>query len=404
MTDLKRLIERELPGLTALRHDLHAHPELSYEERRTSSVVQRELTALGIEFKAGLARGTGVVGYLPATGNGSDRPSVAMRADMDALPITEQTGKPYASTTPGVMHACGHDGHTTILLGAARVLARLDDRPNPVTFIFQPAEEGGGGGEKMCDEGALLGSGGGGIGQPVGRIYGLHGWPGLTLGSVATRPGPLLAATDEFEVIVRGEQCHAAYPHLGCDPVLAASHIVTAAQSIVSRSINPADAAVVTFAVIEGGAVNNVIPESVRLVGTVRTLSDATRALARERFHHIVATTASAMGCVARIDWHDGYPVTRNDPALAEHVLQVARDAVGPGQTHIVEHPTMGGEDFSYFGQHVPACFYLLGLQPPDTGPAAQLHQPHFDFNDDAIPVGVEMMCRLAVAEPNRFD
>ena len=396
---LRDIVQAELPELVAIRHDLHRHPELGYEEDRTSGVVQRELTAAGVAFKAGVAR-TGVVAHLPATER-TDRPAVALRADMDALPIVEATGRPYASCRPGVMHACGHDGHTTILIGVARALSRVPRRPNPVTLLFQPAEEGGAGGERMCDEGALLGDEGGGLGPRVGSVFGLHGWPQLPLGTVATRPGPLLAATDDFVVKVRGVGGHAAFPHLARDPVVAAAHVVTALQTLASRSASPLDSVVCTVGRIAGGCANNVIPPEVELVGTVRTLRAETRRMARERFFAIVEATAAAFGCRAEIDWQDGYPATVNDADLTERFFAVARDALGAERVALAPEPVMGGEDFSYYGRHVPACFYMLGLLAPGADPAAVplLHQPEFDFNDDAIATGVEMMCRLALAE-----
>ena len=399
-TDVRTIVAAQINDLKTIRRDLHAHPELMFQEKRTVGVVARELDALQVAYTSGLAGGTGLIAHIPATNSASDRPAVALRADMDALPIAEQTSMPYASTSAGVMHACGHDGHTTILIGAARTLSRLSDRPNPVTLVFQPAEEGGGGGKKLCDEGVLLGERGGGIGPPVSRIFGLHGWPDLPLGVVATRPGPLLASTDDFEIIVRGRQAHAAYPHFGRDPILAAAHVVTAVQSIASRSIDPLDAVVVTVAEFHAGSANNIIPESVRLAGTIRTLGAQTRAEARERFIEIVERTASAMGCAAQIDYKEGYPVTNNDPSLVEHFFSVARQALGEDRVRLVEHPSMGGEDFSYYGQHVPACFFLLGLCPEGRDAYPNLHQPDFDFNDDAIALGVEMMCRLALAQP----
>ncbi|GJQ28880.1 MAG: peptidase M20 [Phycisphaerae bacterium] len=399
MPSVRDLVAAELPALIARRHDLHQNPELSMHEKRTSEVVARELKAAGAQVKAGLAGGTGVLGYLPATqpdvGAGSTG-SIALRADMDALPITERTGKAYSSTTPGVMHACGHDGHTTILLGAARVLAKLP-RPRPVTFIFQPAEEGGGGGDLMCKDGALRGESGGGLGAPVQRIFGLHGWPTVEIGKVATKPGPLLASTDDFVVTVKGVQSHGAYPHFGHDPILAAAHCITALQGIASRNISPLDSVVVTVGQIHAGTANNIIPESVTFIGTVRTLNNATRALAKRRFFEIVENTSRAMGCQARVDWHEGYPVTANDPDATERFFGVARAALGAERVELVPDATMGGEDFSYYGHHVPACFYLLGLRPRGAATYPTLHQPEFDFNDDALPVGVEMMCELAL-------
>ncbi len=397
--DVRALVEHELESLVAIRHDLHAHPELGFEEVRTSKVVQRELTELGVAFKAGLARGTGVIAHLPASDAlRAHRPAVALRADMDALPITERTGKAYSSKSHGVMHACGHDGHTTILLGAARVLSKIH-RPNPVTLVFQPAEEGGGGGERMCEDGALGGEGRGGLGTPVGRIFGLHGWPQFPLGQVASKAGAMLAAVDDFIVDVEGVGGHAAYPHLGTDPILASAHVIAALQSIASRNVGPLDNVVVTVGQIEGGTANNIIPASVRFIGTVRTLKAETRKLAKERFFGVVENTCRALGCRARIEWHDSYPVTMNDAGLTEEFFEVARGAIDPSRVVRVENATMGGEDFAYYGALVPACFFFLGLKPAGAETFPTLHQPDFDFNDDALGLGIELMCRLAVRE-----
>lgn len=398
--ELISLIEGQLSHLVPLRHEIHRCPELGYEERATAKLIVRELEAIGVEYRAGLAGGTGVVAHLPATEPG-ERLSVGLRADIDALPILEQTGKAYASVNEGVMHACGHDGHTTILLGAARVLASLERRPNPVTFVFQPAEEGGGGGERMCDDGALRGQGAGGLGMPVGRMFGLHGWPQMPLGVVASRPGPLLAATDEFGATITGCQAHAAYPHMGQDPILAAAHAVTALQSIASRNVSPLDSVVVTVGQLVAGTARNVIPQSATLAGTIRTLNATTRSLARRRVVEVIEQSAGALGCHAEVEVTEGYPVTENDPSMTEHFFAVAKDAFGDERVELVPEPTMGGEDFSYYGQHVPACFFLLGLLPDgaDADQTALLHQPTFDFNDDAIATGVEAMCRLALAE-----
>jgi amidohydrolase len=394
---LRAAIAREMPGLLAFRHDLHKHPELSFQEKRTGQVVQRELSKLGIRFKAGLGGGTGVVGFLPATVKGQEAaPTIALRADMDALPIVEQTGKPYSSVHPGVMHACGHDGHTAMLLGAAVVLSKME-RPHNVTLVFQPAEENEGGGKLMCQEGMLLGDAGAGIGPRVSKIYGLHGWPQLTLGQIASRPGPLMAAVDDFVVTIRGVQSHGAYPHLSRDPIVTTAHIITALQTIASRNVGPLDAVVVTVGQIEGGSANNIIPEAVRIIGTVRTLRDEIKTIARERFHQIVTQTAEAHGCVASIDYHDGYPVTANDKAEYARVKAIARDVTGEANTLELDNPTMGGEDFSFYGRHVPSCFFFLGLRPVGAGDEyPSLHQPLFDFNDDAMPLGIEMFVRLA--------
>ena len=394
---LRQLIAAEFADLRIIRHDLHAHPELGYQETRTSGIVQRELTRLGIAFKAGLAKGTGVVAHIPATEGGpSNRPAIALRADMDALPISEQTGLPYASTTPGKMHACGHDGHTTMLIGTARVLSKLTHRPNPITLLFQPAEEGGGGAEVLVQEGALTGSL---IGPPVGRAFGLHGWPQLPVGSVGTRPGPLLASTDELNVAIHGVQSHAAYPHYAADTVLCVAHCITALQQIASRNIDPLDSVVVSICKVSGGTALNVIPETARFSATIRSLKPETREKARRRFKEICEATAQAFGCRAEVELDPGYPVTHNDPALTERFFKIAREALPPEMVKTIEHPSMGGEDFSYYGQKVPAVFFCLGLKRPGQERFPTLHQPDFDFNDDAMPLGIEMFCRLALAE-----
>jgi len=390
---LRELIQQELPSLIALRRDLHAHPETAFEERRTSEVVQRELAAAGIEHRAGLARGTGVLAHLPAPG---DR-ATALRADMDALPITEDTGAAWSSTIPGRMHACGHDGHTTILVGAARVLAALGREgslPHPITLVFQPAEEGGGGGRDMIESGALDGSV---LGPPVERIMALHCWPWLDTGAVALRAGPVMASGDEIKITVQGIGSHAAMPHTGRDAVLAASAIVVALQQIVSRTIDPLDSAVVSISAIHGGTACNVMPARVELLGTLRTLQETTRTELRERIEHVVTNTAIAHGCTATVDILDGYPVTMNDEALTAVAARQLASAVGSANTHTMPAPAMGAEDFSFYGQRVPACFIVLGTRR-EGETVYPLHSPHFDFNDDAIATGVMAMCAMALA------
>lgn len=394
---LRAMIAAEMPSLVPLRHEFHKHPELSLKETGTARIVERELERLKIPFKGGLAGGTGIVAHLPAS-DGSSRPAVALRADMDALPIEEQTGLAYASCTSGVMHACGHDGHMTILIGAARVLSMVH-RPSPVTLIFQPAEEHFGGADLMCAQGVLKGEGGGGIGSPVGRVFGLHGWPQIPLGQVATRPGPLMAATDDFTVTIRGVQCHAAYPHLGRDAILACAHVITALQSIASRNVGPLEAVVVSVGQIQAGTANNIIPETVTMTGTIRTLRDDLRTLAGERFHEVVRQTAQALGCSAQIDYVPGYPVVVNDADAFAQVEKAAGQTVTARKFVKLDQPTMGGEDFSYYARHVPACFFFLGLCPAGVREYPLLHQPTFNFNDEAIPLGVEMFVRLATQE-----
>ena len=390
---VRAIVSDETARTVEIRRDLHAHPELMFEEERTAGVVARELTELGVEHRAGLARGTGVLAWLPATTDPDRAATIALRADMDALPIQEETEKPYKSTRPGLMHACGHDGHTAILLGAARVLARLDERPHNVLLMFQPAEEGGAGAEKMVADGALDGSL---LGRPADLVYGLHGWPDMDAGVLSTKPGALLAATDEFIVRVRGRGCHAAYPHLGVDPVVVAAHTVTALQTISARRVAPTDPVIVTVGAIHGGTTFNVIPDAVEIKGTIRTLAEDTRRFVEEEFRGIVGGVATSFGATAEIEWHAGYPATYNDEAATERFRRVAESALGPHR--FVEKPcaTMGGEDFSYYGQAAPACFFMLGLRPPTWHTYPNLHTPGFDFNDQAVPAGVETMVRLA--------
>lgn len=396
-TDLQQRIrshiETILPELIELRHDLHAHPELGYEEHRTSEKVQGQLASAGVEFAAGLAGGTGILGHLP--GN-ADR-AVGLRADMDALPITERTGCDWASTNDGVMHACGHDGHTTILVGAARVLSALaadTPLPQPVSFVFQPAEEGGAGGLRMCEDGCLEGKV---LGPAFKSMYGLHGWPAWPLGVVGSRPGAMLAASDRFDITVEGLGGHAAMPHTTRDPVYAAASIVTALQQVVARNVNPVEGGVISVTRIEGGSAFNVIPNSVKLGGTLRALEADALETARRRLAEVVDATARAAGCTATLDYHEGYPVTRNDPGAFELFESIARRTFGDDRVEPMEFPVMGGEDFSYYGQRVPACFAVLGLCAPGREEMPGLHHPEFDFNDDAIATGVELFCRLAI-------
>jgi len=387
-------ISVELNDLIAIRRDLHAHPELGYHEHRTSDVVKRELAKAGVAFVDGLAGGTGVLAHL----QGKSDHTVGLRADMDALPIAEETGLPYASKTAGVMHACGHDGHTTMLIGAARVLAIMSRErglPHPVSFVFQPAEEGGGGGRRMVEDDCLKGTR---LGTPVTRMFGLHGWPDLDLGKVGTRPGAFLAAADNFVIQVRGAGCHAAYPHIGRDPILAASAIVTALQSIVSRNVDPLDSVVVSVTKFHGGTAHNVIPETVELEGTFRTLSNDMRRFVPERMMTVAATVAAAHGCTAEFIHKPGYPVTMNDARMVDFFNDVATRAIGRDRVQPIERPVMGAEDFAYYCNEVPSCFFALGLLPPGQKVMPTLHHPKFDFDDRAIALGVEMFVRLATS------
>jgi amidohydrolase len=373
-----------------LRHRIHRRPELMFEEHETSRLVQEELAELGVEFRSGLAKGTGVLGFLPATGEAEA--TVALRADMDALPIHEETGAAYASEISGRMHACGHDGHTAILLGAARVLAAWPERRNHVVFLFQPAEEGGAGGDLMCRDGALDGS----IFPKPDVIYGLHGWPARKEGAWSTRIGAAMAATDQFFVTLHGRGGHAAAPDLSRDPIAALAACISGIQTIISRNAAPSDQAVVTVAAVNAGTATNIIPETARFSGTVRTVDEDVRAMIKERFFGLVCGVAAGFGCRAEIEWKPGYPVTFNDAWATERLLGIARDAFGEDRVSLEAHPKMGAEDFSYYGAHCPACFVFVGLCPEGEDDPPGLHTPRFDFNDAVIPDCIELFLRLA--------
>ncbi|MBS1714266.1 MAG: amidohydrolase [Armatimonadetes bacterium] len=391
MSDLRARIAADHDYLSDFRRDLHRHPELMYQETRTSRRVCEELDKAEIQYVKGLAGGTGVLAYLPATEPGGQ--TVALRADMDALPIHEETGLDYASTVPGKMHACGHDGHTTVLLGAARALKDEPVRRNDVLFLFQPAEEGGAGADRMISDGVLDGRL---VGKRVDVVYGHHGNPWIGAGDFSVRNGPMMAATDEFRVTIAGKGGHAAMPHRTVDPVMALVQVVGALQTVASRNVSPLDAIVFSVTVLEAGHAHNVIPETAVFAGTMRTLLPETRELGERRFEEIVTGVAQAMGCTCEIEWRVGYPVTANDPWATDRFRSIARGLWG-GRVKEEEEPTMGGEDFSFYGKVVPACFFYAGLKRDGDIDPAGLHTPRFDFNDAVIPDCVETFCRLAL-------
>jgi amidohydrolase len=391
LDNLTALIAQEIPSLIALRRDLHAHPEVGLAEHRTAARIAHELSAARIEHVTGLAGGTGVVAHFPGAGSRA----VALRADIDALPIAEESGLPYASTCPGVMHACGHDGHTAILIGAARVLATLASSerfPRPITLLFQPAEENLDGALRMIADGALAGR----IGSPVEEIYALHGWPWLDVGTIGVRDGPVMAASDFFSIALEGRGSHAAWPHLAHDVVVAMSAIISGLQTIVSRSMNPCTSAVVSVCRVRAGDALNVLPQRLVFEGTVRTLGGADRARALERFEAIVHQTAAAHQCRATIKWTIGCPATVNNLEATNHVRRVIAE-MPSAKLHEVTEPSMGGEDFASYGEHARASYFVLGLRPRGSESMPALHHPAFDFNDDAIAIGVEAMVRIAI-------
>jgi hippurate hydrolase len=372
--------------LTALRRDIHAHPELSFQEDRTSTLVAEKLAAWGIEVHRGLAK-TGVVGVIPGRKRTSGR-GIGLRADMDCLPMHENNSFAHKSQNEGRMHACGHDGHTTMLLGAARYLAETRNFDGTAYLIFQPAEEGGGGGEVMVKEGLFKRF-------PANEVYALHNWPGLPPGKMAVRAGPVMAATDEIQITVRGRGGHGAMPHLAVDPVLAAAHIITALQSIASRSVNPIDAIVVSICSMATSQVGvfNVIPDHVKLVGTVRSFQPETRDLAERRLREIATKTAEALGASAEVIYARGYPATVNSVQGAAFAAQVGKRMFG-AENVITEHePTMGGEDFSFMLQERPGAYVFLGQGGAQGG--CLLHNPNYDFNDEVIPLGAGYLAAL---------
>ena len=371
--------------LTAIRRDLHAHPELAFQESRTAARVAECLEKWGIETHTGLAK-TGVVGVI--RGRTSGARGVGLRADMDCLPIPEANEFAHKSQAAGRMHACGHDGHTTMLLGAARYLAETRNFDGTAYVIFQPAEEGGGGGQVMVREGLFERF-------PASEVYALHNWPLLPPGKIAVRPGPMMAATDEVQITVRGRGGHAALPQLAIDPVVAAAQIIGALQTIASRSVDPLDACVVSICSLQTSQVGafNVIPDSVHLIGTVRSFRPETRDLAEQKVRLIAEKTAEALGASATVDYARGYPPTINSEREARFAARVGERVFGKGNVVTGFEAAMGGEDFSYMLQARPGAYIWLGQ---GGGPGdCFLHNARFDFNDEVIPLGAGYLAAL---------
>lgn len=372
------------------RRDIHQHPELLFDLPRTAALVAEKLGEFGVdEIATGIAR-TGVVAVIK--GRLGEGKTIAFRCDMDALPMGEETNLAYASKIPGMMHACGHDGHTAILLGAAKHLAATRDFAGTVVLVFQPDEEGGGGGRVMLEEGLLERFG-------IDEVFGMHNQPGLDVGSFATRSGPLMAGGDRFIVTINGRGGHAASPNLAHDPVLAAAHMIVAAQSVASRFVDPLDSVVVSITFMAGGndRALNVIPGSVQIGGTIRTMQPDTRKAVEARFRDIVSTSAKLMECEAVLDWRPGYPVTVNDPAKTLVAISAAKSVVGAERVDDAWPQSMGSEDFSYMLEKRPGAIVWLG-----NGASADLHNPGYDFNDEAIVYGMRYWVALAAQELGR--
>ena len=372
--------------MTAWRRDFHEHPELAFEEVRTAGIVAQKLREFGCdEVHTGIAK-TGVVGVIRGSGAASGR-AIGLRADMDALPILEDTGLPYASKTPGKMHACGHDGHTTMLLGAAKYLAETRNFDGTVYVIFQPAEENFGGGEVMVKEGLFERF-------PVERVFGLHNWPGLPAGTFAWREGPVMAAVANLEVTITGKGAHGAMPHNGNDPIVIAAAIVQALQSIVARNVEPVDAGVITIAHINGGHTYNVIPQEVRMLGTARWFAKEVGDLLERRFLETVRGIAAAFGATAEAKFIRLYPATVNEPTSTHLAADAARAVQGEARVIHMPKPTMGGEDFSFMLEVKDGAYLMLGGgRGPDD---ANVHHPRYDFNDEILPIGASWWASLA--------
>jgi amidohydrolase len=375
---------RELqPELSHFRRDIHAHPELAFEESRTSDLIAAKLAALGCEVHRGLAK-TGLVGTLR---RGNATRSIGLRADMDALPIEELNDFAHCSTHDGKMHACGHDGHTTMLLGAAQYLAETRNFEGAVHFIFQPAEEGHGGGRVMVEEGLF-------DRFPCDAVFALHNKPGLPLGRIATRPGPMFASSDNWDIRVEGRGGHAAHPHLGHDPFVIGAEIVLALQTIVSRNVDPADSAVVTVGFMKGGTTYNVIPDALHIGGTARSFRPEVRDLLERRLGELARGIAAAHCATATLDYRRRYPPTVNHAAETAFAVEVAAEICGPDNVSSSHPSTMGAEDFSYMLNVRPGAMLWLGNGPSEGG--RSLHSAHYDFNDEALPVGASFLARLA--------
>ena len=388
-------ITQNAPDIAALRRDIHAHPELCFKEVRTADLVAGKLTEWGIPIHRGLGT-TGVVGILHGRDGGQCGRALGLRADMDALPMQELNTFLHASTQPGQMHACGHDGHTAMLLAAAQYLCTHRDFDGTVYLIFQPAEEGGGGAREMIKDGLFEQF-------PMQAVFGLHNWPGMAAGTLAASPGPVMASSNEFKITIRGKGGHAAMPHNALDPVPVACQLVQGFQTIISRNLKPVDAGVISVTMIHAGEATNVIPNNVELQGTVRTFSMAVLDQIEQRMRDMTAQLCAAFGLTADFEFHRNYPPTINSTAEAELCRQVMASIVGADQV-LAQEPTMGAEDFSYMLLQKPGCYAFIANGDGDHralghgGGPCTLHNPSYDFNDALLPLGATYWVRLAQA------
>jgi len=394
MQTITETINREanelFPQLVAWRRDFHAHPELGFQEIRTAGIVAKHLHDLGLEVSTGVGK-TGVVAMVEGDDAAEDAPTLLLRFDMDALPIHEETGLPFASQNPGVMHACGHDGHTAIGMGVARLLVQhRQDLKGRVKLVFQPAEEGVGGASAMIADGVLENP------KPA-AAFAMHLWSRLPLNQVVVQPGPVWAAADKFELIIHGKGGHGATPHDTIDATLVAAQVVVALQSIVSRNVNPTDTAVVTVGSLQSGSAGNVISEKAVLQGTVRSFNQEVRSLLHRRIDEVAAGVCAAFGATHEFSLPGGCPAVINSPEGAALMQQVAEAVVGPEQVAQMT-PMMVGEDMSEFLNRAPGCFVLVGAASPETGLYSPHHSPTFDFDERMLPTGVALMANTAFA------
>jgi amidohydrolase len=369
--------------MTAWRHDIHTHPELGFREFRTSALVADKLREFGADEVVTGIGGTGVVAMIRGQGAAE---AIGLRADIDALPIEEASGVPYASKTPGVMHACGHDGHTTMLLGAAKYLAETRNFSGTVYTVFQCAEESLGGALRMIDDGLFERF-------PMAEIYGMHNWPSMPAGQLQTRDGPIMAAAANITIEITGKGAHGAQPHRSRDPIVAAAAIVGALQSVVGRNVDPSDNGVVTIACVQAGATFNVIPETARMLGTARWLTPETGDLIERRVREIVTSTAAVYGCTAAITYHRAFSVTVNDAAANAKAVRAAETVLGPERVGPLPSPAMGSEDFGYMLERRPGSYVMLGGARTNDDPG--LHHPRYDFNDEILPLGASYWATL---------
>ena len=368
------------PELAETRHHLHQNPELSDHEEQTARFVAERLRALGLDVREGVG-GYGVVAELKG---GRPGPTFALRADMDALPITEANEVPYKSRNPGVMHACGHDGHTTTLLGTAKLLTGMRDRlKGSIRFIFQPAEETVGGAKRMCDDGAMKG---------VEGIVALHGWPQVGLGQIGVKSGPMMAGADTFDIVVQGRGAHAAYPHQAVDPIVIGAQIVTALQTISSREFDPNEPVVVTVGQFHAGTAYNIIPGTAILSGTIRTLSREARTTTPDRIRRIAEGICSAGRATCEFTYREGTPPVLNDAGMVGLISEVGQEVLGADNVVSIPYSSMGAEDFAMYLEHAPGAMFRLGL-----GDVSPIHTPTFNFDDRALPIGVELFSRIAL-------